>query len=127
MYLLPPVPYSIGNADEFLAKTDKSKSFLLLTKDTNGARLPLHKETLTVYKGNAMFHCLKDLPTIFGQINSKSFDTMSKDDDDAFSTDHNHPVSIKAMGEEEKRYRREVDREKAINEETHVLEELLDH
>ena len=44
-YPLTPVPFSIGTADGFLAKTDKSKSFQYLTKDCEDAPVPAPEYT----------------------------------------------------------------------------------
>jgi hypothetical protein len=46
-FCLTPVPYCIGTADGFLAKTDKSKSFHHLTKGIMDAPLP-NVDTLTI-------------------------------------------------------------------------------
>ena len=40
-YCLTPIPYSIGTADGFLSKTDKSKSFSNLMKSTGNGILPV--------------------------------------------------------------------------------------
>ena len=58
-FQLTTVPTSIATADNFLAKTDKSKGFHYLTKDLDDADIPPHEETLTVIDGNAECHKLQ--------------------------------------------------------------------
>jgi hypothetical protein len=96
-YPLTPVPYSIGTADGYLAKTDKAKAFHYLTKECENALIPPEKDTLTVHDGNACFYYLKDLPGSFSEICTKVFDIMSKTADIIFSTDRYLPTSVKAM------------------------------
>ena len=93
-YPLTPVPYSMGTADGFLAK---SKSFSHLTKDVEDATLPPTDETLVIIDGNACFHQLKELPGDFSQICSKVFNMIPKTGDAVFSTDSYEPNSVKAM------------------------------
>lgn len=96
-YPLTPVPYSIGTADGFLSKTDKSKSFAYLVKDINDAALPATDQTLVIIDGNAYFYFLKELPGNFKQICSKVFDMMPKTGNVVFSTDSYFPNSVKTM------------------------------
>ena len=65
---LTPVPYSIGTADGFLAKTDKSKCFSYLTKECEDAPVPSAESTLVVQDGNACFYYMKDIPVNFSLI-----------------------------------------------------------
>ena len=51
-YPLTPVPYIIGTADGFLAKTDKSKGIQRLIKDQEDSPLPNHDEALVIQDGN---------------------------------------------------------------------------
>lgn len=94
---LTPVPYSIATADNFLGKTDKAKGFIYLTKDMEDAALPPHDTTLVVIDGNAVFHCLQQLPSNFREISQKIFDMLPKGTDVIFSTDMYKTDSIKAM------------------------------
>jgi len=96
-YPLTPVPYGIGTADGFLAKTDKSKALHHLTKDREDAAAPPSSETLVIHDGNACFYFLKDIPRNFSQICDKVFDIMPKTGDVVFSTDTYIPTSVKAM------------------------------
>ena len=96
-YLLTPVPYSIGTADVFLAKTDKSKALHHLTKGHEDAAVPQSSETLVIHDGNAVFYYMKETPGNFSQICSKVFDIMPPIGDVVFSTDSYMPNSVKAM------------------------------
>ena len=64
-YQLTPIPYSMGTADGFLVKTDKSKSYHLLTKNSENAELPPEEEFLTVIDGHAVFHAMVQVPQTF--------------------------------------------------------------
>jgi len=99
-YPLTPVPFSIGTADGFLAKTDKSKSFQYLTKECEDSPVPAPESTLVVYDGNAYFYYLKEIPANFGQICGKIFGMMSTTADAVFSTDMYSPNSVKSMERE---------------------------
>ena len=99
-YPLTPVPFSIGTADGFLAKTDKSKSFQYLTKDCEDAPVPAPESTLVVYDGNAYFYYLKEIPANFSKICDKIFGMMSMTADAVFSTDMYSPNSVKSMERE---------------------------
>ena len=99
-YPLTPVPFSIGTADGFLAKTDKSKSFQYLTKDCEDAPVPAPESTLVVYDGNAYFYYLKEIPANFSKICDKIFGMMSTTADAVFSTDMYSPNSVKSMERE---------------------------
>lgn len=96
-YPLTPVPYSLATADGSLAKTDKSKAFHFISKDCKDAIIPASQDTLTIYDGNALFYCLKNLPANFSLICLKLFDMIIKTGDIVFSTDQYHPKSIKSM------------------------------
>ena len=99
-YPLTPVPYSIGTADGFLAKTDKSKSFQYLTKECEDAPVPSAESTLVVYNGNAYFYYLKEIPANFSLICNKIVGMMSTTTDAVFSTDMYTPNSVKSMERE---------------------------
>lgn len=94
---LTPVPYSIATADNFLAKTDKAKGFGYLTKDLEDATPPPTDATLVVIDGNAVFHCLQQLPSNFREISQKVLDMLPKSTDVVFSTDMYTTNSIKSM------------------------------
>ena len=96
-YPLTPVPFSIGTADGFLAKTDKSKSFQYVTKECEDAPIPAPESTLVVYDGNAYFYYLKELPGNFSKICDKIFGMLSASSDAVFSTDMYSPNSVKSM------------------------------
>ena len=67
-YCLTPIPYSLGTADGFFVKTDKSKSLAHLTKDVEDQPLLPANGMLTMEDGNASFYYLKELPDTFRQI-----------------------------------------------------------
>ena len=73
-YPLTAVPYSIGTADGFLAKTAKSKGFDYLKKEYPDAAISPPDKTLTIHDGNACFYYLKEIPRNFSQICSRVFD-----------------------------------------------------
>ena len=94
---LTPVPFSIGTADGYLAKTDKSKGFKFLTKEEEDSHIPLPGETLVLQDGNAVFYYIKELPGNFSKICSHVFDMLPKTGDVIFSPDSYDPLSIKAL------------------------------
>ena len=97
-YPLTPVPYSIGTADGFLAKNEKSKGFKYLMKDTDMATPPPQDQTLLVIEdGNALFHSMTDIPKNFSGICDKLFNMMPHNVDVIFSTDMYKKGSVKAM------------------------------
>ena len=97
-YPLTPVIYSIGTVDGFLAKTNKSKGFQWLTKSIVNATFPLSpEETIVIEDGNAIFHCLTDIPGTFAEISEKTFDMMSNCKNVIFSTDMYKANSVKTM------------------------------
>ena len=61
-YQLTPVPYSLGTADGFLVKTDKSALFHILTKNIDSSDTPPEDDLLTVVDGNAAFHAMVQVP-----------------------------------------------------------------
>jgi len=94
---LTPVPYSIGTADGYLSKTDKSKGVHHLTKEVEDATITTATQTLVVEDGNAYFHYMTEVPANFKQISHKVFDMMQRSCDMIFSTDTYKSGSIKAM------------------------------
>ena len=61
-YLLTPVPYYIGTADSFLAKTDHANTMNVQVPSVN---------VLTTGNGNALFCYLKDTPDNLKQFTEK--------------------------------------------------------
>ncbi|KAH3785888.1 hypothetical protein DPMN_163983 [Dreissena polymorpha] len=53
---------SIGPADGFLAKTDKSKGLKHVAEGADHADNPIDK-TLVIGDGNALFHSIKNIPS----------------------------------------------------------------
>ena len=98
-YPITPVPYSMGTADGFLAKTDKSKGLHYLLKDTEDVPLPRDK-TMIIQDGNALFHTIQELPGNFKEIAYRIFDAMPKNCDLVFSTDMYKTHSVKRMERE---------------------------
>ena len=96
-YQLTPVPYSLGTADGFLVKTDKSALFHILTKNIDSSDTPPEDDLLTVVDGNAAFHAMVQVPKTFRDICIKVLDMMPKTCDVFFSTDMYKNDSIKAM------------------------------
>lgn len=97
-YPLTPIIYSIGTVDGYLAKTNKSKGFQWLTKNIVNASFPQSTEkTVVIEDGNAIFHCLTDLPGTFKEISERTFDMMSKCKIVIFSTDMYKALSVKTM------------------------------
>jgi hypothetical protein len=102
-FCLAPVPYCIGTADGFLAKTDKSKSFHHLTKGIMDAPLP-NVDTLTIEDGNVLFYYLKEIPDNFKQITEKLYKMTVKGGDVLVSTDMYIPSSVKALERKRRGY-----------------------
>lgn len=73
-YPLMPVPSSIGTADGYLLKTDKSKGFAFLKKGVEDADVPLDRQTFNIEDGNATFYTMKEVPATFKRISEKIFD-----------------------------------------------------
>ena len=71
-YCLTHIPYSIGTADGFLSKTDKSTSFSNLIKSIGNVILPV-ENLLTIEDGNALFYLMKQIPNDFEKICLKIF------------------------------------------------------
>ena len=85
-YCLTPVPYCIGIADGFLAKTNKANSFSFLTKDIMDVPVPT-VNVLTFEDCNALFYNLKEIPDNFKQIAEKLYNSIIKSGDVLVSTD----------------------------------------
>jgi len=97
-YPLTPVPYSIGLADGFLAKTDKSKALHHLTKNEDDSNLSVDPSSCMVIEdGNALFHSLKEVPSNFGGIALQILsDVLGHSSPLIFSTDMYNENSIKS-------------------------------
>lgn len=98
-YPLMPVPSSIGTADGYLMKTDKSKGFHHLTRGVKDVAAPPDQCTMNTEDGNATFYCMKDVLRTFHQIGQKTLDksTAWKSKVNA-STDMYKKDSVKSMG-----------------------------
>ena len=97
-YPLTPVPYSIGTVDGCLAKTNKSKGFHWLTNNVSNANYPADDGKTTVIEdGNAIFHCLSNIPDTFAEIAERVFDMASNCQSVIFSTDMYKIDSVKTM------------------------------
>ena len=96
-FQLTPVPYSLGTADRFMSKTDKSSSFHFLNKSLQVANTPPLSETLTVIDGNAVFHSMVQVPPTFRQICVKLLEMMPSTSNFIFSTNMYQEGSIKSM------------------------------
>ena len=70
-YPITPVPHSTGTADGYFAKTDKSRGFQWLTSAVEDENPPPAEKTLLVEDGNALFYCMKEVPSKFRQIGHK--------------------------------------------------------
>ena len=96
-YPLTPVPFSIGLADGFLAKTDKSKGFRYIVKDCDDAKLPQSEEAVVIEDGNAIFHMLREIPPTFGEISQKILSSLPLQSTVVFSTDMYKNNSVKSV------------------------------
>lgn len=96
-YPLTPVPYSISTSDGVLLKSDKAKGLNYLTKELTPPELPPSNETLVVEDGNALFHCMKEVPKTFKEICGKLLDVIFSKSTVVFSTDMYVKNSIKSM------------------------------
>lgn len=93
-YCLTPVPYCIGTADNYLAKTNKAQSFTCITKGLSDEQIP-SADVLTIEDGNALFYYMKGIPGNFEEICEKLFSMIGAHGD--VSTDMYKPDSIKAL------------------------------
>ena len=100
-YPLSPIPYSLGTADGYMAKTDKSKGMQFLVKDVNDAPLPEDASTMLIQDGNALFHAMTDIPSNFRLISHRIFDSMPKRVNFVFSSDMYQEGSINDMEREQ--------------------------
>ena len=96
-YPLTPVPFSLGTADGYMTKNDKSKGFNYLIKGVDSAQIPPYDTTLIIEDGNALFYYMREVPSNFKEISQKVFDLMGKNCNVIFSTDTYLPKSIKTM------------------------------
>lgn len=58
-------PVQIGLADDILTKTDKSKSNHYMAKSTQDSDLPNPEECTITEDGNAILHCMTEIPSTF--------------------------------------------------------------
>ena len=86
-YPLSSVPHSLGTADGYMAKTDKSKGIQFLLKYVNDAPLPDDANTVFIQDSNALFHAMADIPSNFQLIPHRTFHNMPKIINLIFSTD----------------------------------------
>ena len=84
---LTSVPFSLGTADGFLAKTDKSKGMHYLTNETELQHFPNPEET----------YFIEEIPNNFEKNSIKIFEIMQKKSDFCFSTDSYNLFSIKTL------------------------------
>ena len=124
-YPLSPVPYSLGTADGYMAKTDKSKGFQYLIKEVEDTQLPVDEDTLIIQDGNAMFHAMIDVPQNFLEISRRIFDRMPRKVDFVFSTDMYQEGSIKEMERERRGSSDKLIIGGQMTKKTSGLEELL--
>lgn len=95
-YPLTPVPHSLGTADRYFNKTNKSTMLHYLLEDSS-EDVPYPKDALHIQDGNALFHALTNMPPTFGEICLQVLDQMVAKKDFVFSTDSYHADSIKAQ------------------------------
>lgn len=95
-YPLTPVPYSLGTSDGFFAKTDKSKGVHYLLKDLENSQIPVDSRTLQIEDGNAIFYCLKQIPSNFKEIGIMVFNALPSKSDLIFSTEMYNTNSVKS-------------------------------
>ena len=96
-YQLTPVPYCIGTSDGYLGKTNKAKGYQHLTKEEADYQNSSKEDTLLIVDGNAVFHCLTEVPDTFKCICEKIFKIIPGKSDFIFSTDTYSSDSIKEM------------------------------
>lgn len=95
---LTPVPFSLGSADGFLAKNDKSTGRKYIAKGWEESSLPTNpEECLVIIDGNAVFHSLKEVPGNFGEIGLQILGSAVRKSVTIFSTDMYQDDSIKSV------------------------------
>ncbi len=95
-FCLTPLPYCIGTADSYLAKTNKANSFTYITKGIQDAPVP-SLDVLTIEDGNALFYYLKSVPDNFTQICEKLYNMTGSRGDVLVSTDTYKKGSVKSL------------------------------
>lgn len=95
-YSLTPVPHSLGTADGFFNKTNKSSILHFLMEDAP-EEVPYPNDALFIQDGNALFHVLRNLPPTCGEICLQVLDQMVAKKNFVLSTDSYHADSIKAQ------------------------------
>ena len=68
---LTPVPFSIGCADRYLAKADKSMGSQFLTEEENNDQIPLPAKTLVVQVAHSVFYYMKYVPERYRRISAR--------------------------------------------------------
>ena len=96
-FQLTPVPPCLGTADSFLNKTNKATGFNFLTKDFENDTYPDQNTSLNIIDGNALFHCMTEIPDTFKGVCEKVFSMIPLTCDVVFSTDSYSKKSIKSM------------------------------
>ena len=67
---LTPVPFSIGCADRYLAKADKSMGSHFLTEEENNDQILLPAKTLVVHDFHSVFHYVKEVPERYQRMSA---------------------------------------------------------
>ena len=67
---LTPVPFSIGCADRYLAKADKSMGSHFLTEEENNDQIPLPAKTLVVQDSHPVFYYVKEVPDRYQRMSA---------------------------------------------------------
>ena len=86
-YSLSPVPHCLGTADGFFARTNKASMM----------QVAYPKDSMFIQYGNALFHTMTNLAPTFRGITLQLLDLMLPKHDFVFSTDSNHPGSIRTQ------------------------------
>ena len=94
-FQLTPIPYCLGTPDGFMNKTNKATGLKTLTIGVDDSGQPPQTETLLVVDGNALYHCIKDIPDTLKGVAEKIFTMIPGTSDVIFSTDTYDKKSIK--------------------------------
>ena len=99
-YSLSTVAYSLSTADDYMARTDKSREMHFLVKGVTDVPIPDDANTMWIQDDNALFHAMADIPNHFQLISHQIFDNMPRRISFVFSTDMYQEGSIKDMERE---------------------------